>query len=99
MCWLIIMKLIKISSTKEIDQYIIVESDDLQDCMLAVERVYRERRTPKITGDNPKLTDPLLFTVYGDTEFHGYGSDGADILFTAEIVHPRFYDAVQCVLR
>ena len=92
------MKLIKISSTQETDTHIIVDSDDIQDVMFAIERFYQERRTPKITGDNPKLKDPLLFNVYGDTEFHGYGSNGVDILFKAEITPFRTYDLQICSL-
>ena len=93
------MKVIKISSEQETDTFIVIDSDDMQDVMFAVERFYQERRTPKMSGENPRLKDPLMFSVYGDAEFHGYGSNGVDILFKAEVVQYRTYDIQTCSLK
>lgn len=90
------MKLIKISSTEETDTFIVVNSEDLQDCMFAIERFYYERKTPKMRGDSPISDNKLLFDVYGTTSFNGYGSNYNDILFTAEIVQFRIYTPIDC---
>lgn len=89
------MQLIKISSDKETDQFIIVYSSDLQDCMFSIERFAQERNTPKIRGNNPPIKRELSFSVYGECEFQGYGTNGI-VNFKAEIVQYRTWDAEGC---
>jgi len=91
------MKLIKISSAKS-DEFIMVPSSDMQDVMFAIERIFQERRTPRLTGERPKLKDDLLFDVYGTSKFKGYCTEGEAEDFTAEVIHYRSYDCEQCRL-
>ena len=91
------MILVKITS-ETTEEFILVPSDDMQDVMYAVERAYQERRTPKATGNNEKLRDPLLFDVYGTATYKGYASNGMCETFTAETISYRNYVVDDCVL-
>lgn len=91
------MKLIKVESEKTLE-FAIVPSDDLQDAMYCIERFFQERRTPKVTGKNPRLIEPLRFDVYGTAEFDGYNHDGTLLHFKAEIVPYRSYIVNDCEL-
>lgn len=92
------MLVAKISSDMEIDHIIVIDSDDMQDYMFCIERFAQERWTPKITKERERLQETLQFTVYGDCEFKGYGSNSV-VNFKATIVRTfRQYISENCEL-
>ncbi len=91
------MQLIKISSKQEVDQFIITDSSDLQDAMFAIEQWANERRTSLITRDRMRITAPLMFSVLGECDFSGYGTNEL-IDFKAEVISFRNYISADCTL-
>ena len=91
------MRLLKVSSPSTQDSFIFIPSSDMQDVMFAVERIYQGHRTPKVRGDKPRFTDPLVFDVYGTASFKGYTTNGEEETITCDIVTSLSgYDVPNC---
>lgn len=81
------MFIIKTSSEKT-ESFTIVNSQNMQDAMWAIERIARQYKWAK-----HKESKPLLFDIYGTCTFKGEDVNGDILNFTSEIVNYQVYNS------